>query len=98
MGKIADAILGMLDSYESASEKVDAIANDIGDTVQKTRNLKDYTEAVAGKGIYALERIQRGKAALDRLTDSEREKPPGTFELGLETFDFLFGKGDGKDG
>lgn len=87
-----DGLLGtlskLLDGVGEVSDVADGVRYEAGE-------VKADAEGVAGRAIYGMERIERGRNAIKRLRDPERKEKPGKAEMALETWNFLFG--DGKE-
>ena len=85
---------GLIDSLGRAS-RILGVAEDAGSAVEGTRSaaaeIRDDIEGVVGAPFLAMDKIDRVREGVGRLTDPRRSKPPGTLETILEIGGMVFG-------
>lgn len=81
---LVDAIFGVLTSIEKVSDVA-------GESAVALVATKEEIEGSIGAALRLSSFVRRGQGAVGRLTDVNREEPPGTLETLLEAGDFLFG-------
>jgi hypothetical protein len=81
----AETLLDMLDKAEKVETVTDTMAFE-------ALEVFNDSQGVVGRVVLAGDKISRGRKAVARLTDPEREKKPGAFELAYEGWKFLNGE------
>ena len=91
--------MGFLDGLEKLSDalgKADQAAQALKGSADAAEELAATGHNIVSTATRAAGMANRGRRMVQRLTNPERAKKPGTFEMLKETGEFLFGEGEDK--